>query len=46
MSHAEHPYSAKHPIFLDANHGFTALAIRNCHKTVMHDGVKETLTEL
>jgi len=46
LSHADLPYSAKHPILLDANHGFTTLVIRNCHKSVMHDGVKETLTEL
>ena len=46
LSHADLPYSAKHPILLDANHGFTTLAIRHCHKSVMHDGVKETLTEL
>ena len=46
LSHADLPYSAKHPILLDANHGFTMLAIRNCHESVMHNGVKETLTEL
>jgi len=46
LSHADLPYSAKHPILLDANRGFTALAIRNCHESVMHNGVKETLTEL
>jgi len=46
LSHADLPYSAKHPILLDANHGFTTLVIRNCHESVMHDGVKETLTEL
>jgi len=44
--HADLPYSAKHPILLDANPGFTTLVIRNCHESVMHDGVKETLTEL
>jgi len=31
LSHADLPYSAKHLILLDANHGFTMLAIRNCH---------------
>ena len=46
LSLADLPYSAKHPILLDANHGFTTLVIRNCNKGVMHDGVKETLTEL
>ena len=46
LFHADLPYSAKHPILLDANHGFTTLVIRACHERVMHDGVKETLTEL
>ena len=46
MSHAELPYTTKHPILLDSNHGFTALVIRDCHRRVMHNGVKETLTEL
>ena len=46
LSHADLPYSVKHPILLDANHGFTMLVVRSCHESVMHDGVKETLTEL
>ena len=46
LSHADLPYSAKHPILLDANHGFTMLVISDCHERVMHGGVKETLTEL
>lgn len=46
LLHADLPYSAKHPILLDANHGFTMLAIRKSHESVMHNGVKETLTEL
>ena len=29
LSHADLPYSAKHPILLNANHGFTTLVIRN-----------------
>ena len=39
LSHADLSYSAKHPILLDANHGFTTLAIKHCHESVMHDGV-------
>ena len=45
LSHEDLPYSAKRILF-DANHGFTTLVIRNCHESVMHDGVKETLTEV
>ena len=46
LSHADLPYSVNHPILLDASHGFTMLVVRSCHESVMHDGVKETLTEL
>ena len=46
LAHADLPYSTKHPILLDRNHGFTMLAIRNCHECVVHDGAKETFTEL
>ena len=46
LSHGDLPFSAKHLIVLDANHGFTTLVIRNCHESVIHDGVKETLTKL
>ena len=46
LSRAGLPYSAKDPILVDANHGFTTLVIRDCHERVMHDGVKQTLTEL
>ena len=31
----------KHPIILDKNHYLTTLIIRECHKKVMHNGVKE-----
>ena len=46
LSHAELPYTTKHPILLDSVHKFTALVIKDCHKRVMHNGVKDTLTEL
>ena len=35
----------KHPIMLDKNHHLTTLIILECHSKVMHNGVKETLTE-
>ena len=38
--------SAKSPILLPKNHWFTTLAIRSAHQRVLHDGVKETLTEV
>ena len=44
LSHADLPYSVKHPILLDANHGF--MVVRSCPESVVLDGVKATLTEL
>lgn len=38
--------SAKYPILLDSSHHFTTLVVWNCHRRVMHGGVKETLAEL
>ena len=35
--------SAKQPIFLPSKHRFTELVIREKHKVVHHDGIKETL---
>ena len=46
ISHSQVPYSAKHPILLDANHELTKLIILDSHKRVMHNGVKDTLTDL
>ena len=38
--------SSRHPILLDKNHHLTRLIVVDAHLCVMHDGVKETLTEL
>ena len=38
--------SAKNPILLDWNHHLTRLIVTDAHLRVLHDGVKETLTEL
>lgn len=47
MPHAELPYATKHPILLDSVHRFTKLVyIKDCHKRVMHNGVKDTLMKL
>lgn len=39
-------YGARHPILLPRDHHFTYLVITNAHNRVMHNGHKETLTEL
>ena len=46
ISYAELPYSAKHPILLPKDHHLTSLIVLRAHKRVLHDGVKETLTEI
>ena len=46
LINTELPYSTKHPVLLPSNHHFTILVIMNCHKRVLHNGVKDTLTEL
>ena len=38
--------SAKNPILLDRSHHFTRLVVIDAHLCVLHNGVKETLTEL
>ena len=40
------PYSAKVPVLLPRKHNFTNLVILNCHESVKHNGVRETLTEV
>ena len=46
LSNAELPMDAKHPILLPSKHHITILVAKDCHKHVMHGGVKETLAEL
>ena len=46
ISNAEVPYSTKHPTLLCKAHHFTHLVVRDAHKRVFHNGVKETLTEI
>ena len=38
--------STMHPILLPNRHHFVSLQVLDCHRRVMHGGVKETLTEL
>ncbi len=46
IQNADLPYSAKHPVLLDKKHPLTVLIIRDAHRRVQHDGVRETLTEV
>ena len=40
------PAPARHPIFLPHDHHLTTLLVRRAHKRVLHNGVKDTLTEV
>ena len=40
------PYDASHPIFLTRCSHFMNLVIWDCHLKVLHNGVRDTLTEL
>ena len=40
------PFDARFPIFLPSDNHLTALITEECHRKVLHNGVKETLTEL
>ena len=46
MSNSDLPLSAQTPILLDKNHPLTSLIVMDAHRRVMHNGVKEILTEL
>ena len=46
LGNAEIPYSARHPALLHKRHHITLLIIRDAHQRVLHNGVKETLTEI
>ena len=39
------PYATKYPILLPKSHPITTLIVKQAHERVLHDGVKETLTE-
>ena len=39
-------YETKVPVLLLRKHHFTELVILNCHETVKHNRIRETLTEL
>lgn len=46
LQNSELPEFVKHPILLDKKHYFTKLVVKDCHARVLHNGMKETLTQL
>ena len=46
LTNADMPQLSKHPILLEITHPFTTLIVKDCHEKVMHNGVRETLSEL
>lgn len=46
LTNASLPYSAKHPIILGKGHPYSILIVKQAHERVLHNGVKETLTEI
>ena len=46
MTHSDLPSSARTPILLDKGHPLTTLIVMDAHRRVLHNGVRETLTEL
>ena len=46
LDHANIPLETKHPILLPRGHYLTELIVQRAHKKVLHNGIKETLTEV
>ena len=46
LKNAPLPFDSKFPVLIPEEHYVTELIIRSCHNNVMHNGVKDTLTEL
>jgi len=46
LGNANLPYNTKYPALLPKHHHLTVLIIRDAHARVMHNGVKETLTQV
>ncbi|XP_028397211.1 uncharacterized protein LOC114521021 [Dendronephthya gigantea] len=46
LERANLPPSTRHPILLDKDHYLASLIVYSSHRRVMHNGVKETLTEI
>ncbi len=45
LQNAAIPYTTKYPVMLTSGHHFTTLLVRRAHERVIHNGVKETLTD-
>ena len=43
---ADIPYQTRHPILLPRDHYLTTLIVRRAHQRVLHNGVKDTLSEV
>ena len=46
LGNSDIPYTAKHPILLTKSHHLAVLIVQDAHERVMHNGIKETLTEI
>ena len=46
LEYSDLPQDAKEPIILPKDHRLTYLQIQQCHKRVLHSGVRGTLAEL
>lgn len=46
LTNADIPYHTKHPLLLPSSHPLTSLIVLDAHKHILHNGVKETLTEV
>ena len=46
LGNADISYSTRYPALLMKEHHFTVLIVKDAHRRVMHNGVKETLTEV
>ena len=46
LANANLPYSTKYPLLLPRNHPLTPLIVNDAHRCILHNGVRETLTEV
>ena len=46
LDNADLQYATKHPIFLSKHHYLAVLTVRSAHEKVLHNGVKDTLTQI
>ena len=46
LTNADLPYSTRYPVLLPRKYHFTILIVKSAHGRVLHNGVKETLSEL